>query len=39
MLRNDQLDQWDRKTFFHPSTHLTRHARGDTPTRRSKQLY
>ena len=22
MLRNDQLDQWDRENFFHPSTHL-----------------
>ena len=33
MLRNDQLDQWDRENFFHPSTHLAQHARGETPTR------
>jgi L-2,4-diaminobutyrate transaminase len=33
MLRNDQLDQWDRETFFHPSTHLAQHARGETPVR------
>ncbi|WP_305984485.1 aspartate aminotransferase family protein [Roseibium sp. MMSF_3544] len=33
MLRNDQLDQWDRENFFHPSTHLAQHARGDAPSR------
>ena len=33
MLRNDQLDAWDRDNFFHPSTHLAQHARGETPTR------
>jgi L-2,4-diaminobutyrate transaminase len=33
MLRNDQLDQWDRDTFFHPSTHLAQHARGESPNR------
>lgn len=33
MLHNDQLSQWDRDNFFHPSTHLAQHARGDTPTR------
>lgn len=33
MLRNDQLDQWDRENFFHPSTHLANHARGDSPNR------
>jgi len=33
MLTNDQLAQWDRENFFHPSTHLAQHARGDTPTR------
>jgi len=33
MLTNDQLSQWDRETFFHPSTHLADHARGDTPSR------
>jgi len=30
---NDQLAQWDRESFFHSSTHLAQHARGDTPTR------
>jgi L-2,4-diaminobutyrate transaminase len=33
MLRNDTLDQWDREHFFHPSTHLAQHARGETPNR------
>lgn len=33
MLTNDQLAQWDRENFFHPSTALGAHARGDTPTR------
>ncbi|MEP3332631.1 aspartate aminotransferase family protein [Sedimentitalea sp.] len=33
MLKNDLLEQWDRETFFHPSTHLAQHARGETPTR------
>jgi len=33
MLTNDKLAQWDRENFFHPSTHLAQHARGDTPTR------
>lgn len=33
MLKNDQLDQWDRENFFHPSTHLAQHARGESPTR------
>ncbi|MBI1172632.1 aminotransferase class III-fold pyridoxal phosphate-dependent enzyme [bacterium] len=33
MLKNDQLDQWDRESFFHPSTHLAQHARGETPSR------
>ena len=33
MLRNDQLDQWDRENFFHPSTHLAQHARGEAPNR------
>ena len=33
MLRNDQLDAWDRENFFHPSTHLARFARGDLPNR------
>ena len=33
MLRNDALDQWDRENFFHPSTHLAQHARGESPNR------
>ena len=33
MLRNDQLDQWDRAAFFHPSTHLGQFARGEMPNR------
>ncbi|KAA2317138.1 aspartate aminotransferase family protein [Pseudooceanicola sediminis] len=33
MLTNDQLAKWDREAFFHPSTHLAQHARGETPTR------
>ena len=33
MLKNDQLDQWDRENFFHPSTHLAQHARGESPAR------
>lgn len=33
MLRNDKLDQWDREAFFHPSTHLAQHARGESTNR------
>ncbi len=33
MLRNDQLDQWDRENFFHPSTHLAEFTRGNLPNR------
>jgi L-2,4-diaminobutyrate transaminase len=33
MLKNDQLDQWDRDNFFHPSTHLAQHARGESTNR------
>ncbi|MGB0843713.1 MAG: aspartate aminotransferase family protein [Alphaproteobacteria bacterium] len=33
MLKNDQLDQWDRDHFFHASSHLAQHARGESPTR------
>jgi len=33
MLKNDQLDQWDRENFFHPSTHLAQFARGDVSNR------
>jgi len=29
VLKNDQLDAWDRDNFFHPSTHLAQHARGE----------
>ncbi|MEM9638172.1 MAG: aminotransferase class III-fold pyridoxal phosphate-dependent enzyme, partial [Pseudomonadota bacterium] len=33
MLHNDQLEQWDRENFFHPSTHLAAFARGEAPHR------
>ncbi|MGC1495989.1 MAG: aspartate aminotransferase family protein [Sulfitobacter sp.] len=33
MLTNDVLDKWDRDNFFHPSTHLAQHARGDSASR------
>jgi L-2,4-diaminobutyrate transaminase len=33
MLTNDTLAQWDRENFFHPSTHLGQHARGETASR------
>ena len=33
MRTNDQLDKWDRQNFFHPSTHLAQHARGESPSR------
>ncbi|OSP56417.1 aspartate aminotransferase family protein [Pseudoruegeria sp. SK021] len=33
MLTNDQLSSWDRENFFHPSTHLAAHARGETSSR------
>ena len=33
MLKNDLIDQWDRDHFFHPSTHLAQHARGESPNR------
>ena len=33
MLKNDQLEAWDRENFFHPSTHLAEFARGDAPQR------
>jgi L-2,4-diaminobutyrate transaminase len=33
MLSNDQLALWDRENFFHPSTHLAQHARGETASR------
>ncbi|MCG6857230.1 MAG: aspartate aminotransferase family protein [Salaquimonas sp.] len=33
MLKNDQLEQWDRDSFFHPATHLAQFARGEAPER------
>ena len=33
MLTNDVLAQWDRDNFFHPSTHLAQHARGESASR------
>ncbi|WP_300019106.1 aspartate aminotransferase family protein [uncultured Roseobacter sp.] len=33
MLHNDQLEKWDRESFFHPSTHLAEFARGTLPHR------
>ena len=33
MLKNDQLDQWDRDHFFHASSHLAQHARGESSNR------
>jgi L-2,4-diaminobutyrate transaminase len=33
MLRNDQLAEWDRAHFFHPSTHLGQFARGELSDR------
>jgi L-2,4-diaminobutyrate transaminase len=32
-MKNDLLEQWDRDTFFHPSTHLAEFARGNVPQR------
>jgi L-2,4-diaminobutyrate transaminase len=31
--RSNELTAWDRDHFFHPSTHMADHARGDTPNR------
>lgn len=31
--RSNELNAWDRDHFFHPSTHMGMHARGETPTR------
>ena len=33
MLKNDQLESWDRDHFFHPSTHLAQFARGELAQR------
>ncbi len=30
---DNELDAWDRDHFFHPSTHMGQHARGETPNR------
>ena len=29
----DDLERWDRDHFFHPSTHMAQHARGESPNR------
>lgn len=29
----NELAAWDRDHFFHPSTHMAQHARGESPTR------
>lgn len=31
--KSNELSAWDRDHFFHPSTHMGMHARGETPTR------
>jgi len=31
--QSNKLIAWDRDHFFHPSTHMGSHARGETPTR------
>jgi L-2,4-diaminobutyrate transaminase len=31
--RGNELDAWDRDHFFHPSTHMAAHARGEAPNR------
>ncbi|MBT9384327.1 aspartate aminotransferase family protein [Pseudooceanicola sp. CBS1P-1] len=33
MLKNTNLEEWDRANFFHPSTHLAEFARGNLPQR------
>ncbi len=33
MTERQQLDQWDRAHFFHPSTHMAQHAHGESPNR------
>lgn len=33
MLRNEPMETWDRDHFFHPSTAMGSHARGETPHR------
>jgi L-2,4-diaminobutyrate transaminase len=31
--RSNELNAWDRDHFFHPSTHMGTHARGESPSR------
>ena len=33
MSNREQLEDWDRQNFFHPSTHLAGFARGEVPNR------
>ncbi|NMG40429.1 aminotransferase class III-fold pyridoxal phosphate-dependent enzyme [Chelativorans sp. ZYF759] len=33
MDRDNELNAWDRDHFFHPSTHMGQHARGESPNR------
>jgi len=33
MSNREQLENWDRQNFFHPSTHLAGFARGEVPNR------
>lgn len=33
MDRENELNAWDRDHFFHPSTHMGQHARGESPNR------
>ena len=34
MIENrNRLEEWDREHFFHPSTHMAQHARGESPAR------
>lgn len=33
MTDRNALHEWDRAHFFHPSTHMAQHARGETPNR------
>ena len=33
MLKNDELEIWDRQNFFHPSTHLAEFSRGNLAQR------
>jgi L-2,4-diaminobutyrate transaminase len=30
---DNELNAWDRDHFFHPSTHMAQHARGEAPIR------